>query len=72
MIQLHGVKARIARLDELARALRKEIVVIKDAEDPLLFLERCQYLDAPHKAVGGLETARVMLAAVVKRMERRR
>ncbi len=59
MIQLHGIKARVVRLDELARALRKEIVTIKDADDPLLYLERKQYLNAMLNALAGLEEARL-------------
>ncbi len=62
MIQAHHVKTRVARLDELTRSLRKETVVIREAQDPLLYMERRRYLDALHKAVGGLETARVELA----------
>jgi len=62
MIQLPHIKARVVRLDELTRALCKEIVVIRDAQDPLLYLERRRYLDALHRAVGQLETARVVLA----------
>ena len=37
-------KARIARLDELARGLAAEVGQQKGAEDVLLFRERRQYL----------------------------
>jgi hypothetical protein len=69
MMQLPHIKARVARLHELTRALRKEIVVIKDADDPLLFMERRRYLDAMYKAVAELDTARVVLAGVAGRLE---
>ncbi len=69
MIRLHGVKARVARLDELTRALTKAIVIIGESEDPLVYLERQRYLDALHRAVGGLDEARVALVEAVMRME---
>ena len=69
MIQPHCIKAR-ARLDELARSLGKKIVTIKDADDPLLYLERQRYLDALHKAVEDLDEARVVLAGAAGRLER--
>ena len=69
MIQLQSDKARVARLQELAGALLKEIVVIGEAQDPLLYLKRHRYLGALHRAVEGLETARVALAEAVMRME---
>ncbi len=46
MFQLHHVKARVVRLDELTRALRKEVLIIAAGDDPLLFLERRAYLTA--------------------------
>ena len=49
MLQLPHIKARIARLHEVTRGLCKEIVVIGDAEDPLLYLERRAYLAAIHR-----------------------
>ncbi len=52
---LHQIKARFVRLDELTRSLRKEVLTIRDADDPLLFLERRQYLTALRGAVEGLD-----------------
>jgi hypothetical protein len=37
------IKRRIGRLDELSRGLAKEIVLVKGANDPLLYLERNAY-----------------------------
>ena len=36
MYQLHDIKARVVRLDEMTRALRKEILTIAAGDDPLL------------------------------------
>jgi hypothetical protein len=49
VFELPHIKARVARLDELTRSLPKEIVVITDADDPLLYLERRAYLGALHR-----------------------
>jgi hypothetical protein len=70
-LELKDVKARIARiarLDQLARGLAKEVGLQKGADDVLLFRERRQYLRAVQDALAGAEAARVVLEAVVKRM----
>ena len=46
VLQLHQIKARVARLDELTRALRKEILTIAAGDDPLLHLECRRHLAA--------------------------
>ena len=51
--------------------LAKEVVVIKDAEDPLLYLERKAYLTALQDALAGVESARVVLAKALHRLEGR-
>jgi hypothetical protein len=45
----------------------KETVVIKQAEDPLLYRERLEYLKALRAALGGIEAARVTLARALQR-----
>jgi hypothetical protein len=45
-LELRDLKARIARLDQLARGLAKEVGLQRGAEDVLLFRERRQYLRA--------------------------
>jgi hypothetical protein len=62
------IRARHARLDQLSRGLAKEVVVIKDADDPLLYLERKAYLDALQDALAGVESARVVLARALHRL----
>jgi hypothetical protein len=45
-LELPDIKARVERLDRLARGLAKEVALQKGAEDVLLFRERRQYLRA--------------------------
>ena len=65
-----GIKRRIGRLDELSRGLAKEVVLMKAANDPLLYLERKAYLTAIQDALAGVEGARVALARARQRLER--
>jgi hypothetical protein len=68
-LTLNDLKARIARLEQLAQGLAREVDQQRGAEDVLLFRERRQYLKAVQDALAGAEAARVVLAGVVKRME---
>ena len=68
MIQLPHIKARVVRLDELTRRIRKEILTIAAGDDPLLYLERQTYLTAMRTAADGLDEARVALAGVMGRL----
>jgi hypothetical protein len=69
-LTLVDLKARILRLGRLERGFAREIAPQREAEDPLLFRERTQYLTAIPDARAGAEAARVVLAGVVKRLER--
>jgi hypothetical protein len=69
-LTLNDIKARIERLDQLARGLAREWELQKRDDDRLLFRERWQYLHAIQDALVGADEARVVLAGVVKRMER--
>jgi len=70
-LELADIKARIARLDQLARGLAKEVGLQRGAEDVLLFRERRQYLRAVQEALAGADAARVVLEGSVKRMRGR-
>jgi hypothetical protein len=70
-LTLADLKGRIARLERLAKGLAREVDRQRGAEELLLFRERKQYLAAVQDALAGAEAARVVLAGVVKRMERR-
>jgi hypothetical protein len=63
-----NLAARARRLDHLVRGFMKEAVLIGEADDPLLYLERQDYLAALRAAVGGLEGARVTLARALQRL----
>jgi hypothetical protein len=69
MIDLNGIATRIRRLEELTRALAKEVVLWKQAHDPLLYVERRAYLKALQDGLAGLDEARVVLAQVRQRLE---
>jgi hypothetical protein len=63
-----NLAARARRLDRLVRGLMKEAVLVGEADDPLLYRERQDYLAALREAVGGLEGARVTLAQALQRI----
>src|SRR5262249_11180107 len=63
-------RARVRRLDELARGLAKELAAVQATTlTGLLYRERRGYLEALHQALGGLEGARVTLARALRRLE---
>jgi hypothetical protein len=70
-MNLEDFKARVRRLDKLARGLAKELTLWKACNDPLLYLERKAYLTAIRNALAGVDAARVVLAGVVRRIEGR-
>jgi hypothetical protein len=69
LIKVSDLAARVRRLDALGRGLAKEVVLWKEANDPLLYAERKRYLDAIQDALAGVEGARVVLARALRRLE---
>jgi hypothetical protein len=69
VVTLTDLRKRVARLDELARGLAKEVVLWKKSDDPLLYVERKGYLNAIQDALAGVEAARVVLAKARQRLE---
>jgi hypothetical protein len=69
VFSLVDVIARIERLDTLTRGLAKEVLLWKECNDPLLYLERKAYLNAIQDALAGVEMARVALARARQRIE---
>jgi hypothetical protein len=65
------IAARIQRLERLGLAFACEQRLMRQGDDPLLYLERQEYLLALQGAIAGLETARVVLARARQRLERR-
>jgi hypothetical protein len=64
--------ARIKRLEKLGLAFAREQLIMRRRDDPLLYLERQDYLQALQGAIAGLENARVVLAKARQRLGRRR
>jgi hypothetical protein len=69
-MNLSDLRARVARLDQLARGLAKEVTLWKSCNDPLLYVERKAYLGAIQNTLAGAEAARVALAKVMQRLEK--
>ncbi len=67
MLQLRDLRARIARLEKLARGLALEGALLRDGNDPLLYRERRSCLGGLRNRLDGLETARAALAPVRRR-----
>jgi hypothetical protein len=65
------IAARIKRLEKLGLAFAREQLFMRQGDDPLLYLERQDYLQALQGATAGLETARVVLARARQRLTRR-
>jgi hypothetical protein len=63
------LKARIERLEKLARGFSAEVGRWKGDDGLLLFRERKAYLAAVQDAPAGVDAARVVLAGVVRRLE---
>jgi hypothetical protein len=66
---LKDVTARAERLDKLSRGLAKELALLGEFNDPLLYRERQGYKDALGRALAGFEEARVVLALARQRLE---
>lgn len=62
------LESRVRRLESLSQGLSKEVVLWKEADTPLLYVERKEYLNAIQDALAGIEKARVRLAQVVDRL----
>jgi hypothetical protein len=68
MMTINNLEARLARLEELGRGLAKEKAIIREGNDPLLYLERKEYLNALADALAGVETARITIAQALHRI----
>jgi hypothetical protein len=71
-MNLRSLRARIQRLDELARGVARELVTWKKCDDPLLRAERLEYLDGMSRFYSGLEASRVCLAKACQRLQAER
>jgi hypothetical protein len=66
-VKYAAAAARAKRLDYLARGLAREITLILEADEPMLYAERQAYLKALYAALDGIVSAR---AALVKARQR--
>jgi hypothetical protein len=66
------IAARIRRLEVLFIGLSREQALIRRGDDPPLYQERLDYLQALQGAIAGLETARVALARARQRLQTQR
>jgi hypothetical protein len=69
VLVVKDLRARIGRLEELARGLAEEICTWKGADSPLLPLERKVYLNAVQDAIAGLDRAHEALAVGLRRID---
>jgi hypothetical protein len=67
-MNLADLSARVERLDQLSRGLFKEVMLVREGDDPLLYLERKDYLAAIQDALSGVEAARITLAKARRRL----
>jgi hypothetical protein len=67
-VTLKQIAACVERLDQLSRGLAREISIVREANDPMLYLERNAYLAAMGDALQGIESARVVLAKACQRL----
>jgi hypothetical protein len=69
-MDVNDLAARVKRLDALARGLAKETVEVQaNTLTVLLYRERRGSLEALHRALAGVEDARVTLARARHRLE---
>jgi hypothetical protein len=68
-MQLRGVAARVKRLESLSAGLGQEDLRIQKGSDPLLHVERREYLAALRRAARGVETARAVLVKAQQRLQ---
>ena len=64
------IAARVSRLDQLSRGLALELQTVAKADDPMLYVERQQYLASMRRVLDGVEGARVVLTKARQRLER--
>jgi hypothetical protein len=67
-VTVDSLSSRIKRLEALAIGFARELSVIGEGDDPMLYLERQAYLGAIRHAIAGLESARVTLAKARQRL----
>jgi hypothetical protein len=70
MLSVEQVNGRYGRLEALSVGLAREMTLVQQAADPLLYLALKAYLGALGDALAGVEDARVTLAKALQRIDR--
>jgi hypothetical protein len=68
MLTVKSVEARMRRLEVLCKGLAKETVIIREANDLLLYLERKEYLSALRDIIAGGESVWIALTKALHRI----
>ena len=61
--------ARGRQLEELAVGLAREVVRVREANDPILYRDRQAYLKGLQAALAGVDAARIALALACQRLK---
>jgi hypothetical protein len=61
-MNLTDLRVRIRRLEQLVAGLTKELVLWKDCNAPILYVDRLEYTEGVDRAIHGPEKARVAMA----------
>jgi hypothetical protein len=67
-MNLPDIAARVDRLTQLSIGLAKEICIWQECNDPLLYVERREFLIGMRDAHSGIESARVALVKAKQRL----
>jgi hypothetical protein len=68
-MNLADITARVTRLERLSIGLAKEIYIWQQCNDPLLYVERREFLNAMRDVHSGIESARVALVKAKQRLQ---
>jgi hypothetical protein len=68
-MNLTDLRSRVRRLEQLVAGLSKELVLWKDCNAPILYVDRLEYLQGVDQAIHGMEKARAAMAKVCRRIE---
>jgi hypothetical protein len=68
-MNLTDLRSRIRRLEILIAGLSRELSLWKNSNAPVLYVDRLQYLEGIDRAIHGLETARLAIVKIGRRIE---
>jgi hypothetical protein len=68
-MQLRQIVGRVKRLEALSALLNRERFVIQTTSNPLLYVERRDYLAALRRSIQAVEAARAALVKAKQRLE---